>query len=159
MSCTMTNGAGEGVVCNMRLSDDTCDNTMLHDVGSHQNYHQLDSFLQPPPNCGSSDPDYASVEFLLQHLGCELKVVPDTDIVNYYDNRNAAQLLDDLSEYDSRLEVIQEENGVDAELLLDDLSGCDSRLEVIQEENSVDAEFSEPSEDEDQLCLALFAMR
>ena len=67
----------------------------------------------------------------------------------------------------SRLEVIQEENSVDAELLLDALSECDarvceqkfndrpaiSRLEVIQEESSVDAKFSESSQDEDQLYL------
>jgi hypothetical protein len=118
---------------------------------------------------GSSDHNYTSVELLLQHLsGCELKVVPDTDTGNYHDDHNAVQLLmiDALSGIDSRLEVIQEENSVDAEHLLDDSSGCDacvceqkfndrpaiSRLEVIQEESSVDANFS-VSEDEDQLCL------
>jgi hypothetical protein len=163
----MTNGAGEGLVRNVRLSNDTCDNTML------RNLHY----------CSSSGHDYTSVELLLQHLrGCELQVVPDTDIINNHDYRNAVQLLDhDLSECDaraceqkfndrpaiSRLEVIQEENSVDAELLLDALSECDarvceqkfndrpaiSRLEVIQEESSVDAKVSESSQDEEQLYL------
>jgi len=130
---------------------------MLHDVGCMH-------------DGGSSDHDYTSVELLLQHLsGCELKVLPDTDTGNYHDDHSTFQLLmiDDLSGIYSRLEVIQEENSVDAEHLLDDSSGCDarvceqkfndrpaiSRLEVIQEESSVNAKFSESSEDEDQLCL------
>jgi len=169
----MTNVPLEGAAGNVRHTNDTRDNTMLHDVGSMH-------------DGGTYDHDYGSVELLLQHLcGCELKVVPGLGITNnYLDDHNAAQLLDDFDDLsgvaaqlliqqiddlcrcDSRLEVIQEENSVDAELLLDDLSGCDarvreqkfndrpaiSRLEVIQEENSVDAEFSGSSE-RDQLYL------